>query len=539
MLPLLADLPGNGQPPRERLPIPILTHAAAGVGHADLEVDPDGIVRSVYLREGPGAPPRDYLTAALLENTPGASHPRLRGERHPALFSHSSAWVRDYRLLIPFLGPPGHFAQVSYVDVLRGAVSPAELRGKWVLVGLTAQGLGDAFPTPRSGNSRPMPGVEVAANVLQAIRSGGTITETSLPLTILLGLVPVALVALGLQRLAPRRSLLLAVSLCLATLGLSAVLLRIAGWWWPPTAALVMLIVAYPLWSWLRLEATQAFLEDEFQQLAHESLPLLADPRAAERPTGSRDFVQHRIELLQQAITALRTAQREREEVLRFLSHDMKSPAASLLGLAQLQRDAERALAPEELSQRLDVLALRLLTLVDNFVALARAESVNPATFEDFDLRDAVQDAYDEVWAAAQARNIAIRLNVTDEVCTISGDRQLLARAIVNLLSNAVKFSPTGSTVDLICALAGANTVVSVLDRGPGVDPERRAELFRRFSRGIHRGTDPGGAGLGLAFVRVVAEKHRGAAWAEDAGPVGSAFRLSVRSTNPPASTEV
>jgi CHASE2 domain-containing sensor protein len=524
VLPFLADIPGNGQPSRERLPIPILAQAAAGMGHADLEVDPDGLVRSVYLREGPGAPTRDYLTVALLENTPGAEPLRLRGQRHPAFSGLSSAWVRDYRLLIPFLGPPGHFAQLSYVDVLRGTVSPTELRGKWVLVGMTAQGLGDAFATPRSGHSRPMPGVEVAANILQAVRSGGTIEETSLPLTILLGLVPVALVALGLQRLAPRQSLLLAVSLCVATLGLSAVLLRIAGWWWPPTAALVMLIVAYPLWSWLRLEATQAFLEDEFRQLAQ------VDPRALGRPTASHDFVQHRIELLQQAITALRTAQREREEVLRFLSHDMKSPAASLLGLAQLQRDPARALGHEELSQRLDVLALRLLTLVDNFVALARAESANPATFEDFDLRDAVQDAYDEVWAAARARNIAIQLEVTEDVCTISGDRQLLARAIVNLLSNAIKFSPTGSTVDLICAHAGASAVVSVLDRGPGVDPERRPELFRRFSRGIHRGTDPGGAGLGLAFVRVVTEKHGGAAWAEDAGQVGSVFRLSVHS---------
>src|SRR5258708_16279998 len=108
VLALLAVLRGSSQVPRERLPIPILAQAAAGLGHVDLEVDPDGIVRSVFLREGAGAATREYLTAALLSHTPGAGQPGLRGERRPESGA-STAWVRDYRALIPFLGPPGHF----------------------------------------------------------------------------------------------------------------------------------------------------------------------------------------------------------------------------------------------------------------------------------------------------------------------------------------------------------------------------------------------------------------------------------------------
>jgi signal transduction histidine kinase len=64
---------------------------------------------------------------------------------------------------------------------------------------------------------------------------------------------------------------------------------------------------------------------------------------------------------------------------------------------------------------------------------------------------DAVQDAYDETWAAAQARSVSMRPSVTDEVCMVSGDRQFLSRAIVNLLSNAVKFSPQDGSVELLC----------------------------------------------------------------------------------------
>jgi signal transduction histidine kinase len=196
--------------------------------------------------------------------------------------------------------------------------------------------------------------------------------------------------------------------------------------------------------------------------------------------------------------------------------------------LAQLQRDPSRALSHHELSQRLDLLAQRVLTLVDSFVALARAESADPATFDQFDLRDAVLDAYDEVWAAAQAREIAISPSLFEEPCIVSGDRQLLARAIINLLSNAIKFSASGTGVELLCEHAGANAVVSIADHGPGVEPEYRAALFVRFSRGVHRGSDPGGAGLGLAFARVVAEKHGGAAWAEHEREQGTVFRLSV-----------
>jgi len=232
-------------------------------------------------------------------------------------------------------------------------------------------------------------------------------------------------------------------------------------------------------------------------------------------------------------ITELRKAQRERDDVIRFLSHDMKSPASSLMGLAQLQRDPQRALPPIELSNRLDVLAQRTLTLVDGFVALARAESSDPSKFDEFDVRDAIQDAYDEVWAAAKAREITIDLNVPTAWVLVDGDRQLLARAIVNVLSNAIKFSPDRSTIQLECRHQDSTVVVCITDNGPGIEPEQQAQLFQRFTRGVHRGAkDPGGAGLGLAFVRVVAEKHGGRVWVENstaAAPgTGSVFCLSI-----------
>jgi signal transduction histidine kinase len=228
-------------------------------------------------------------------------------------------------------------------------------------------------------------------------------------------------------------------------------------------------------------------------------------------------------------ITELRAAQSERDDVLRFLSHDMKSPASSLLGLAQLQRDPNRALAPRELTARLELLAQRLLTLVDGFVSLARAGSTDPRAFDDFDVCDAIRDAYDEVWASARARNSSINAAISEEPVMVHGDRQLLARAVVNLLSNALKFSGLDASVDLTCRQSGHEVIIRVADHGPGIAPDAASLLFQRFSRGLHRGTaDPGGAGLGLAFVRVVAEKHRGRAWVEAGEGYGAVFCLSL-----------
>ena len=642
VLPLLAELPEDGAA-REQLPIPVLTAAARGLGHVNLELDRDGIARSVFLREGVGHPDRSQLALALLESTPNESVVALRGARHPALATTAAtAWVRDYHLLIPFLGPPGTITHRSYVDVLNGRVDANAFRGKFVLVGATAQGIGDAYPTPRSGQARAMPGVEISANILQALRGGRMIRPVPLPATELIAAVLLLAASAGVLRLSPRRGLLLVAALVTITLSGCLLVLRELGWWWPPTTTLVTMLALYPLWSWRRLEAAEQFLESELARFATQRLPLI-DPAGGSVPPGPPlDIVQHRIDLVRQAtrrlqeahrlfadmvrslpdatllvdgdgqivlanpaaaklfgaadaealersdvdshlfrrfdreslriatlatnapcrvearpaadtrdymirvvpfhngsgdrigviidladISDLRAAQREREDVIRFLSHDMKSPASSLLGLAQLQRDPARALPPETLSQRLDVLAHRTLSLADGFIALAQAESIDPAVFEDFDLRDAVQDACDEVWATAEARRIGIDLAIAPGTAIVHGDRQLLARALVNLLNNAVKFSPEGSGIRVRSERRGVLWGIAVIDAGPGIAPEGQSLLFRRFSRSVHHGAaDPGGAGLGLAFVQVVAEKHGGRVEVDSVVGRGSIFTL-------------
>jgi PAS domain S-box-containing protein len=641
VLPLLAvsQAPGGEGGLVERLPVEPLASAAGALGHAHVEIDRDGLARSVYLREGRGAPTRPHFALALLERVaPGELAP-LRGERHPDLAgAPRDAWVRDLRMMVPFLGPPGHITTLSYADVLDGRVDPARLRDRWVLVGATAQGLGDAYATPLGRTGRTTAGVELGASVLQALRDGTGIVPLAPAARLALGALPLLAAFAGFLWLSPRRSLALLVLLWLATAGAGAIALHAAHLWWPPAAALAVLTLAYPLWNWRRLEATQQFLEREFARLMAERTPLAREAALPAAPAGGGDLLQRRIDLVDAAttrvrdlrrllsdtiahlpdavlvvdldgrialaspaaaallgrdpdaaaslvdapvaalfraafgaaadgatgpeaparaelrtlardgarardlllrtapildeegrrrgtlaslvdVTLLRDAQRERDDLARFLSHDLRSPVTSLLALADMQRDPAQALAPPQFAARVGTLAQRSLDLADGFLALARAEALDRGRFETLDLRDAVQDAVDEAWATARQAQVTLAVDAP-RAAEVRGDRSLLARALVNLLRNAIRFTPPGGAVQVELEAGVPQHEVRVIDAGPGVDPGMGERLFERFQRGTsvdretpaaHPGLSPG-HGLGLALVRAVATRHDGEA---------------------------
>jgi len=189
---------------REELPVPPLAKSAAAIGHVNVDVDPDGMVRSLFLKEGLGSPIRPYLADALLGQMASGMVQLKCAAKHPDLqHAPGDVWVRDCQTLIPYSGPPGHFTRVSYADVLAGRVSDAAIRDKIVLVGATAQGIGDAWSTPVSGGALAMPGVEIMANVLAAQRNGTLIRKIPLVPTIILTLLPVYLLGVALRVLAP------------------------------------------------------------------------------------------------------------------------------------------------------------------------------------------------------------------------------------------------------------------------------------------------------------------------------------------------
>ena len=609
----------------ETLPIPVLEHAATDIGHISFEYDPDGIGRSVYLWEGMNRPTYTALALSVL----GLINPQ-QAARYSAENMHiqSGGWHRVNRFLIPFRGRPGSFTYYSYAQILDGTISDSMLQNKIIFVGASAMGMGDIVPTPVSGYDRPMPGVEVHANVLSALRAGDMIHL--LP-SWLQGLIT-ALFPLGLMlvflRGGARTSLLFALAAFGLALGMSYLLYTLFHLWFAPAGTILGCVVAYPLWNWRRQEGIQRYLDEEF--IALQAAIALDDPgtpapdnnkpklfdrfqyrielvKAASRrqrdlqqfvrdtlenlpagvvvitPEGQIRFYNHEAATLFNAkdattlaqtlaklpwpdkgiqrqnglpigitedhtlsielalgegrtvlaslaplaqiqeisiglmigftdISALREAQRHQEETRHFLSHDLRSPLASIISLIQsLQPDPSIPL-PKELSLIEDC-ANTALGLADALARLARAESIDAAAFTECDLEWIANDATDQVWGLAQKRHIHIHLpEPVSSPWIVMGDRDSLFRAVVNLLSNAVKYSPDNGEIWIKITPEPNNMVsLSVQDQGPGIAPEHLEKLFRRFSRLPENGPRRiDGIGLGLLMVRTVAERHGG-----------------------------
>lgn len=742
-LPVLMEQRRAGGQPLEILPLPALTDAAAALGHVHVELDPDGIARRLYLREGLGSPYWPHLSLALLKI---AGQQPTREELAPRRAPESShaplVWFREQPLLIPYAGPPGHFRHVSFAQVMRGDYAPDAFRDKLVLIGSTAAGLSDALPTPVSGFSHSMAGVEINANVLDAILRGIHIAPLAkgwqLALSGLIALLPM----LVFPYLAPRANLLATVALMLAALALSATLLMVLQRWFPPTSALVTLAVSYPLWSWRRLEQAMRYLSQELDRLQQQEaglasartaelergleflkhiLPLrgwsLSDRHGREAsgqgekprlppgeipagqwldqgddlwtmlvyrgretylglrwgpsrtpdgreqtlldalpqqfshpiessPGGTAEVVQARIQQVQQAaarlrnlrrfvddslanmadgvlvtdalgqiqlsnaragwylrgdddatlsgvplttlledlqlqeagswqallrlallhqarvqadarhcngrhllvqiaplsqdslqpgglilnfsdITPLKASEHKRNELLNFLSHDLRSPLVSLLALVELAKSKTATDEVQALLTRMEVYTETTIQLAEQFLQLARAESSQDLPFHELDLVAVTMNALEQVWGQAQAKRIQLSQTFDLDEAWIRGEGGLLERALVNLLNNAIKYSESDRTVGVRIFRRADALYCCVIDAGYGIPAADLPRLFDRFQR-LHRKDRPAqaGAGLGLAFVDAVARRHGGRVEVESVEGQGSRFCL-------------
>jgi diguanylate cyclase (GGDEF)-like protein len=244
VLPVYAEAERLNGPSVELMPIPEFAAAAASLGHVDMALDGDGMARSMFLRAGLGSPHWPSLALALIQigndPNPSAELPGLRVADLKDASPHR--WVRDYQVLIPYADPPDGFQSVSYVDVLKGRVPTALLRGRWVLVGVTAAGMGDEPAAPGWQATQPrMSGIDYQANALNMLMHDDAVVPLSITsqilLSILMAILPLLLLGLpGLHRIwRPVLIALVAVPL------LSWLLLEFAQVWYPPVPALAVL----------------------------------------------------------------------------------------------------------------------------------------------------------------------------------------------------------------------------------------------------------------------------------------------------------
>lgn len=272
-LPILLDAPGTaGRDFDATLPVSPEREAAAALGHVALPHDPDGSARASLLAldiDGRRLPHLAEAAYRLANRTPSPAFARATARG-------------DYRAFVPYAAA-GSFRTVPFKDVLAGEVPQGFLENKLILVGATAAGLGDRHFVTGAGT---LPGVEVQANLLNALLADRFIQLASTPWRLLFAGLPSIILLLLFLRLRPTQSLLAALAIFAVTAMLPIALLLIAGIWIPPVSALLALALVYPLWGWRRLSAIHRAMSDELTRFAADSALAPSAPVGLD-PTGS------------------------------------------------------------------------------------------------------------------------------------------------------------------------------------------------------------------------------------------------------------
>ncbi len=514
VLPLILEESGDGI----IAPLPLLASAAKRLGYINIYPDGDGVIRSIVpwqFRDGQRV---DHFATAMNAAADDAARPIAQQDKPRSL-------------LLPYAGTPAHFTVYPYARVLAGQIPASAFQDKYVLIGSWGSGLGDAFPTPLSRHGASMAGVEILANALQSSLRDYWIASPGRGLTALLATLPVLLICILMRRLSPRYSFLLAMAVLFIEFAGNWLLMRYASVWVPLTASIIGVVLTYPVWSWRSQEAALQHIDRELRDMnrnrasSNDALP--ANDSAAHDGSLSA-----RVGLLHTAIAQLRQAQTAREETLQFLSHDMRAPQNSILALTELQELPGCALPQTELLRQINNHAHKTLSLVENFVHLARAEAMT-INRQPVDLVDLLEQACADFWTQARQRSIRVTFTDHPEAAWVAGDQGLLRRAWGNLLDNALKYSPDHSAIICRVVRDGAHWVASIRDQGRGVSAEQQEALFTRFTRVDEDiPLNPCGTGLGLAFVRVVVLKHGGAIGLESepdaATGSGTEFKLRL-----------
>nr|WP_241092823.1 CHASE2 domain-containing protein [Xanthomonas bonasiae] len=251
VLPVTTSSTDAGEMPQELLPVPAIGRAAAGLAHTDIEIDADGVSRGIYLRAGLGNahwPALGVALAGLAPPWPGLASDAGQADAMPY------RWHRDDYVGVRYAGPPGSFPQLSYVDVLEGRVPAQALRGRRVIVGVRATGLGQRFLTPMSHESW-MNGAEYQANVAAMLLGGHAITPLSKNQQIATSALLALLAVLGMTYSVRQRRwpwLALPVMLALIVAG-SLLCVLTTGRWFAPTACLAAVTLVSACWLGLRI----------------------------------------------------------------------------------------------------------------------------------------------------------------------------------------------------------------------------------------------------------------------------------------------
>jgi two-component system, sensor histidine kinase and response regulator len=218
-----------------------------------------------------------------------------------------------------------------------------------------------------------------------------------------------------------------------------------------------------------------------------------------------------------------------RMDLSHMVIHDLRNPLANILlscQILQMRGGLDDRTAPK--IQQIEYAGQRLESMIDSLLMTAKLESGKLALHPTrVDLAELVQSVCAEFAAIAQQQGVNLVQELAPGSLHIQGDATLLRRVLDNLLSNALKFAPAQSDVTVAVLAHDDQMLLQVRDRGQGVNPELRDQIFAKFEIGQHL-PQVKQMGLGLAFCKLVVEAHGGQIQVGDNHPTGCVFTITL-----------
>jgi two-component system phosphate regulon sensor histidine kinase PhoR len=231
-------------------------------------------------------------------------------------------------------------------------------------------------------------------------------------------------------------------------------------------------------------------------------------------------------------ISKLREQEQFRKEFIGNIAHELKTPVFSIQGyiLTLLDGGLEDKKVNRAFLERASKATERMTHILDDLDQLTRME-VNevPLDITIFDIKELVQDVFDELEIKAKKKKINLRFSKDFDLIKVKADRNKIGQVITNIVSNSISYgNEKGETVVRFYILDNIITI-EISDNGPGIDQEHLPRLFERFYRvEKSRNRNEGGSGLGLAIAKIIVEAHGQTISVRSTPGVGSTFTFSL-----------
>ena len=233
-------------------------------------------------------------------------------------------------------------------------------------------------------------------------------------------------------------------------------------------------------------------------------------------------------------VTEFKELDQQKTDAIEAVSNDLKGPLALMQGYStMLPMVGKLNNRQSEFAEKIAAGVEQMSNLIEDVLDLHRIESDVGSSMQDLDMGEIVQNQIEDIKPIAVSRGIQLVCSVGHSIELISGDASMLGRAIRHLLDNSLRYTSSGGTVQVNVQMRKSEVEISVADDGIGISRADQDRLFEKFYRVYgQEDTDSSGSGLGLSFVKSIAERHGGRVWLDSQLGQGSTFYFALPTNN-------